>query len=618
MIPRLINPPSIRLLLWILLYLSFPASSQEIQKVEPANWWVGMKDPKLQIMLYGQDLAGAQVSLDYPGFRLDQVVQLANPNYLLLELSLSTDCAPGQAQIKLEKGRWKQTIPYELKARSQDTRRYRGFSPADVIYLLMPDRFANALPENDEIEGMRESLDREDEYGRHGGDIQGIRDHVDYFKNMGITTLWLNPLLENDMPKQSYHGYAITDFYQVDARFGSNEDYRKLVDDIREQGMKCIMDMVVNHCGLNHYFIADPPGKGWVHEFPEFTRSNYRGVAALDPYQAPSDYTLVRQGWFDTTMPDLDQRNPLLARYLIQNSIWWIEYLGLDGIRMDTYSYPYRTFLADWAGAIRNEYPTFSIVGEVWEYHVPTQAYWHDGQPNQDGYDSNIQSVTDFTLQKALDLAFKEEPGWDVGLARIYYTLAQDHVYPDPSQNLIFVDNHDIPRYFTVVGEDIRKYKMGLIVTLTTRGIPQLYYGTELALGGETHGQVRPEFPGGWADHSKNAFTGEGLSAEEKDIQNFCAKLINWRKNQKAIHEGKLRHYIPEDGIYVYFRYLDDACVMVLLNNKEETQVVNTQRFAESMQGYTQAWDLIHERNLSDLSKITLAAKSGLILELKK
>jgi glycosidase len=401
---------------------------------------------------------------------------------------------------------------------------------------------------------------------------------------------------------------------------GSNEEYAQLVETCHQKGLKVIMDMVVNHCGTNYYFIKDLPTEDWVHQFPEFTRSSYRGVTQIDPYRAESDFNIMLKGWFDTTMADLNQENPLVATYLIQNTIWWIEYSGIDGIRMDTYSYPYKAFLANWAKAVFDEYPQFNIVGEVWEYLATTQAHWLKGYgDNPDGYESHLPSVTDFVLAQALGEAFKEEEGWDRGVSRLYYTLTQDRIYPNANGLVTFLDNHDVARYFTVVGEDPRKLKMGIATLLTTRGIPQIYYGTELLMTGNGHDEVREEFPGGWADHPKSAFTKEGRTDTQNEMFDYMQALLQWRKNTPVVYQGKLMHYVPENGVYVYFRYDANHCVMVVLNNSpDKTQTISTQRYQQRMQGYTKATDILNGIMINDLSQLTIPAKSALVLELKK
>ncbi|GAB4396545.1 MAG: glycoside hydrolase family 13 protein [Microscillaceae bacterium] len=578
-----------------------------------------MKNPQLQLLVYGENIAQSQVSLRHPGVHLQQVIQVQNPNYLFLNLHLSPEAAVGKFAINFQIGKKTLQYEYELRPRVAATGRYQGFNAADVMYLLMPDRFANGNPQNDEMTGMREGLNRKDEYGRHGGDLQGIHQNLDYFTKLGVTALWLNPVQENDMPSQSYHGYAFTDFYKVDARLGSNEDYAQLVAACHQKGLKVIMDLVANHCGTHHWFVKDPPMEDWIHQFPEFTRSNYRGVTQVDPYRSQADFNLMLKGWFDTTMADLNQQNPFLATYLIQNSIWWIEYTGLDGIRMDTYSYPYKEFLAQWAQAIQTEYPGFGLVGEVWEYLVSTQVHWQAGYGQSQGkYESYLPSVTDFVMQQAFGRAFNESDGWDTGISRLYYTLTQDRVYPQPLQLLTFLDNHDVERFFTTVGQNVDRFKMALVALLTLRGVPQIYYGTELALTGKSNGEVRPEFPGGWPDHSQNVFNNANLSPLQTEVFQYLQTLLQWRKNQPAIHQGKMMHFVPQDNVYVYFRYTDSQTVMVIMNNADQARNLTTRRFAERMAGFTRAQDALSQEMISDLQTIPLAPRSARVLTLIK
>jgi len=600
-------------LLFFIFSLNLIAQVPDIERIDPPNWWTGMMDKEIQVMVYGEDIASVdEVSLKYKGVKLHSIQRVENPNYLFLNIGIEKRAAAGNLSITFEKNGESSVIGLPLLERKMDPAQHNGFDASDVLYLLMPDRFANGDESNDEIPGMEEKINREDIYGRHGGDLKGVIDQMDYIEDLGITTLWLNPVQENNMPKESYHGYAITDFYMVDSRLGSNEDYVKLVDESHKRGLKVIMDMVVNHAGTNNYFIKDLPMHDWIHQFDSFTRSNYRGVMNNDPYVAESDLTLMNTGWFDHTMADLNQKNPYLSKYLIQQTLWWIEYAGLDGIRMDTWSYPDKYFLKDWADAVYRNYPDFKIVGEVWENKAATQSYWLAD------FNSGIDCLTDFVMHEALNKAFIEESSWHTGLWRIYYTLTEDRLYPNPGSMVTFLDNHDVPRFYSSVKEDLRKQKMGLTTLMTLRGIPQVYYGTELALSGHSHGEVRPEYHGGWDDHKKSAFTGDGLEDFEKELLAFTQKLLNWRKDQPVIHYGDLMHYVPVEDVYVYFRYDQSNSVMVILNANEESVELNTHRFRERMDGFSYGWDVMNDNKISDLSKIQIPAVSPIIIELRR
>lgn len=606
--------------------LLFPVSGQKktppplFDHVEPPFWWTSMKGRSLQILLHNTrtNIADYTVSLTYPGVMLTEVRKVENPHYLFLYLTLQPGVKAGQVPILFTLGKKKFNFTYELKEKPV-TSPLPTVDASDVVYLLMPDRFANGDVKNDTIPGMFEGAHRDKPNGRHGGDLKGISDHLDYFRDLGVTALWLNPVLENNQPKWSYHGYAITDLYKVDARFGSNEQYRQLIDQCHSRGIKMIQDMVMNHIGNEHYLAKDLPEKDWVHQFPEFTRSNFRGSAMSDPYAANGDVTKMNAGWFDNHMPDINQVNPLLATYLIQNSLWWIGYTGLDGIRMDTYPYPDKEFMSVWARTVREEFPAFYLVGEVWINAVPTTAYWQAGMVNRDGYQSFLPSLTDFPMHAALPQAFNEKEGYDTGLARLYFLLSQDFIYPDANNLLTFLDNHDLTRFYNTVGKDPARFRLALAFLLTTRGIPQLYYATELMMDGDasSHPDIRRDFPGGWAGDKVNAFTGEGLDPAQREILDLTRRLLNWRKSNPTFKGGRLTHFVPENNVYVYFREKGEHRVMVVLNGSEKEVTLSTARFKASMAGMTRAVDILSGKNVDELSSLRLPPRSALVLELK-
>ena len=594
-------------------------SAQKIDRIEPPSWFTGMKVTTLQLMVYGKEIGSFDVITDYPGVKITTLVKTGNPNYLFVNLDISSEALPGNINLNFTRGKQKLIFNYPLLA--HPSRTIKGFNTSDVIYLLMPDRFANGDPSNDNIEGMLEKANRGNPNGRHGGDLKGISDHLDYIKDLGVTGIWLNPFLENNQPAFSYHGYSITDLYRVDPRYGSNEEFKNLVSKAHSMGLNLVMDMIFNHVGSGHWWMKDPPSDDWVHQFSRFTRTNYRASTYMDPYASKTDMDLMEKGWFDKTMPDLNQSNPLVETYLTQNSLWWIAFSGIDGIRMDTYPYPEKNMMSRWAKKITEEFPGFFIVGEVWYQQEALTAYWAYDKINSDGYQSNLPSVTDFPLSLATHSAFNEPDSWTDGLARFYLILSQDFLYPDPFRNVIFLDNHDLTRFFTQTGMRLDIYKMALPFILTTRGIPQFYYGTEIAMEGDKSrgdGYLREDFPGGWSGDTKNTFTGQNLSMVEKEAYSFTKKLLNWRKGREVIHSGKLKQFIPENNLYVYFRYNDKESVMVILNNSEkETRTITRERYLEAMNGFTRGFEVITGAGIDDLSSFTITPKTAMIIELR-
>ena len=610
-------------LAFIQVSLAVQAQPADIQKVEPPFWWTGMKNPDLQLLVYGTDISLATPSIDYPGLVLVETQKVENPNYLFIRLRVLPECAPGMFEIIFTvDGEEVVTWNYELRARKEGSAARKGFDRSDVLYLLLPDRFSNGNPSNDNMKGMTELADRSNPDGRHGGDMQGIMNHLDYIKETGFTGLWINPLLENNNPEFSYHGYAITDFYKVDPRFGNNKDYLDLVKACHAKGMKVVMDVIFNHCSVHHWFIRDLPAENWIHQFDTYTPSNFRASVIPDPHASEYDREKMLEGWFDRHMADLDQRNPLLSTYLIQNTIWWIEYSGIDGIRVDTQPYPYKSFISKWGEAVFREYPNFNVVGEAWLQKEAFTAYFQKGTPNRDGYNSNIPVVTDFPLYYALNSAFNEEETWTDGLLRIYYVLAQDFLYGDPYNTLIFPDNHDLSRFYTTQKENLSNWKMGMAVMATMRGIPCIYYGTEILMKGDKemgHGFIREDFPGGWPEDTRNAFTKEGRTPQENQAYEYLRRLLQWRKGQSVIHTGQFRHFVPEDNVYVYFLYNEKNCVMVALNNNShELKALDHDKFDENLKGYTFGKNVITGEVVNYLETFTIPPKSALILELKK
>ncbi len=596
-------------------------SAQQPDRVEPPFWWAGMKSAELQLMVHGEKIASADVKINYPGVEVVSVTKVENPNYLFVDLKLDQNVQPGKFEILFStSGKVTGKYQFELKQREKGSAERAGFGGSDVIYLVTPDRFVNGNPANDQVAGMKEKPNRADKDGRHGGDIRGIINSLDYLQKMGFTAVWLNPVLENNMTQVSYHGYSTTDFYKVDPRYGSNEEYLELNAELDKRGMKLIMDMIFNHCGSEHWWMNDMPMKDWINNYPEYKITTHRRTVNQDPNASEADRHEMTDGWFVPTMPDLNQRNPFMAKYLIQNSIWWIEYAGLEGIRQDTWPYPDKNMMAEWTKKVLEEYPHFNIVGEEWSLNPAIVSYWQRGKVNADGYHCNLPSLMDFPLQNSVSNGLRNTENWDNGLIQIYESLANDFLYPDAANLVIFPDNHDMSRFYVQVGENPDLLKMGLAFFLTTRGVPQIYYGTEIMMRheGNEHGNIRADFPGGWEGDAVNAFTGKGLTDGQKDMQKYISTILNWRKNCQVIHHGKLMHFVPQDGIYVYFRYNENESVMVMLNKNQEGKTIDTSRFHERISGYKTGKEIISGRQLSDISKITVPARSAVIVELGK
>jgi neopullulanase len=612
------------LLLSIFCLLTLLLCSQDIQlsRVEPPFWWTGFKNPGLQVMIYGKNISTTEVSVKSSVAKLIKVNKTGNLNYLFLDILIQPGNTPGNFSILFTKdNKSVATYTYELKARVAGSATRPGFNSSDVIYLLMPDRFANGDTTNDNMPGMREPVNRSDPNGRHGGDIKGIMQHLDYIKELGATSIWITPLLENNMKRYSYHGYSTTDYYKIDPRFGTNEDYRALSYAIHKKGMKLIMDMVFNHCGSEHWWMEDLPSGDWLNEWPEYTRTSYRAGTMTDPYLSDYDSLKFVKGWFDKTMPDLNQHNPFLAKYLIENSIWWIEYAGLDGIRQDTYPYAFKDFMAEWDKAVLLEYPDFNIVGECWLTYPSGVAYWQKDANNRDHYNSFLPSVFDFPMYDALRLGFMENDGWNTGILRLYEILAQDFSYPDPANIVTLADNHDVNRYLSSQSDDVRKLKMAMAFILTTRGIPEVYYGTEVLMKDvkvEGDGRKRADFPGGWPGDTANAFVSAGRTTDQNDMFHYLQNLLNWRKGNEAIHSGKLKQFVPQDGIYVYCRYNDKQTVMVVMNNNEKDEkTLKTGIYDEFLRKFTSGKEIISGKDINDLNNISIQPKSVIIIELK-
>lgn len=601
----------------ILFFVLFGYSGFSQIKVEPNCWWVGMKNPGLQIMLHGDDIGGLKPQISYKGVKIKNVIQVENPNYLFIDLNIETKTLPGTFEIALLKdGEIIENVAYELKARRRESSERQSYSPADVIYLITPDRFANGNANNDIVVGMNEmSVDRGNPNGRHGGDIQGVIDNLDYIKELGFTAVWLMPVLENDQKKLSYHGYSITDFYKVDPRFGSNEQYVELSRLCKEKGLKLIIDVVLNHCGSEHWWMSDLPTKDWLNFQENKSFTNHRKTTLHDPHAAEKDSLQLVDGWFVETMPDMNQKNGLMANYLIQNCIWWVEYADLDGIRVDTYSYSDRYFLQRWSSRLMSEYPNLNIVGEEWNEDPAIVSYWQRGKVNYDGYTSSLPSLIDFPLQKAFNDGLVEEDNYNTGFIKPYEMLAKDFLYPEPDNLLIFPDNHDVERLYTQVGQDLELFKIALTFYLTTRGIPQIFYGTEMLLEGTSHGEARSDFPGGWKVDEVNGFTDIRLREDQKEVKEFLQTLLKWRKANDVVVNGKLGHFIPQDGVYVYFRYLESKRVMVILNKNSHPRSLELSRYSAFIKDAKAGVNILNGDKVSLQEKLDVSAKTSMVIE---
>ena len=610
------------LLFFLLMTLSTFA---QIQKVEPPFWWENMEHSQVQIMFYGKNIAQHNVTVSN-GISIKAVEKTENPNYLFITIDTKNVAAqdftfnfstPNNSKLSF-------SHKYSIKKRKENSKNRESFSSKDVVYLLMPDRFSNGNTKNDSDSNLNEKLNRDLPGGRHGGDLQGIINQLDYIKALGATAIWSTPLCEDNDKAYSYHGYAQSDVYKIDPRYGSNEDYVRLSSEAKKRGIKIVMDYVTNHWGAQHWMFKDLPSYQWFHQFPGYSQTNYRMTTQFDSNASKIDKKQCTDGWFVESMPDLNQSNPLVLNYLIQNAIWWIEFADLDGFRVDTYSYCDKEGIAKWTKAITNEYPNFNIVGEVWYYNSAHIAYWQKNSKLSaiQNYNSYLPSVMDFTLQEIiLNGVFNEDKQeWNNGMVRIYQNFCNDFIYPDINNILVFFENHDTTRLNQVYQGDLNKYKMAVSLMATIRGIPQIYYGSEIGIQGDKNkgdADIRRDFPGGWATDSQNAFVANQRTETQKQYFDFTSKLFNWRKNKTVIHNGKTTQYVPENNVYVYFRYDDNETVMVIINNSNETQNIKTSRFAENIKNYELGKDVLSNKSYNLTNNIEVEGKSVLILELK-
>jgi neopullulanase len=590
----------------------------------PANWWIGMKYNKIQLMIHGEGVGNhTGFTTTYAGVSITKVNRFANKNYVVLDMTIAPTAKPGTIGIRTRKGNEPVNFEFNIAARrkGRGTDFAQGVTSADLMYLIMPDRFSNGDKMNDKVPGMRDqTLRRDTVFNRHGGDLKGVENHLDYLKDLGVTSIWLNPVWENDMPERTEHGYAFTDHYKVDPRLGGYMAMRNLINAMHAKGMKYVSDAVYNHVGIEHVLFRDMPDSTWFHRWPSFTQTNYKDQALFDPYAAAVDKKIMSDGWFVKSMPDWDHSNLFVQNFLIQHAIWSVEEFGIDGFRIDTYAYNDLDFMNRCNKALYDEYPRITIFGETWVHGVINQAYFCDNVFNIK-YKSNMQATTDFqTLFYGITPACNEKFGWTEGVNKLYTTLAHDVVYKDPMRQVIFLDNHDIARFYSTVNEDTAKYKMAFAWMLTCRGIPQMYYGNEILMTGVTSpndGYVRQDFPGGWEGDAANKFTAAGRTAKENSIFNFIKTMAAFRLKSSAIQTGKFMQFLPVDGVYVYFRYDGKQTVMCLMNTNTEPKTIELSRFAERMKGFTSALDVAAGQVFQLEKTITLIPYTNLVLELR-
>jgi neopullulanase len=605
----------------VLFLLITTFSFAQIDKMEPPFWYEGMYKSEIQVLFYGKNIAENTVSVSN-NVVITNVTKTENPNYLFVTID-TKNVAAQTLKFTFKNGKKSFTKDFEIKKRREDSALRKSFDASDVMYLLMPDRFANGNESNDSSTNLQEKANRSLPGGRHGGDIEGIIKNLDYIQELGATAIWSTPMCEDNDKGYSYHTYGQSDVYQIDARYGSNEDYKRLAAEMHKRDMKLIKDYVTNHWGAEHWMFKDMPTYEWFHQFPGYAQSNYRMTTQYDTNASKRDAKYCMDGWFVPSMPDLNQSNPLVLNYLIQNAIWWIEYADLDGYRVDTYSYNDKDGIAKWTKAITDEYPYFNIVGEVWMHDQAQISYWQKNSPiaKIQSYNSYLPSVMDFTLHDAFGNVFNEDnASWNDGMIKFYDNLANDFLYDNTNNLLIFLENHDTGRFNQIYKNDFKKYQLGMTILATMRGIPQIYYGSEIGMAGDKgkgDADIRQDFPGGWKGDTNNAFTNSGRTASQKQYFDFSKKILNWRKNKEVIHTGKLTHYIPQNNVYVYFRHNDTESVMVIVNNDTKKHQINNSHFEENLKNFTSGKDVLSGQNYDLKQDILIEGKSSLILELK-
>lgn len=606
----------------IMIFISTPFFAQ-IDRVEPPFWYAGMENTELQILFYGKNIAENEVTVSNK-IQITDVIKTENPNYIFVTIDTKNVIAQDFIFSFSKDKKVVFTKKYTLKKRRSNSAARKSFDASDMIYLIMPDRFANGNPKNDSNKSVTEKVERSNPGGRHGGDIAGMIQNLDYLKELGVTTVWPTPLCEDNDKTYSYHTYAQSDVYKIDPRYGTNEEYVQLASELHKRDMKLIMDYVTNHWGLQHWMMNDLPTKDWINQFENYTGTSHKRTTVHDINASKIDYDICFNGWFVPSMPDLNQKNPLVLKYLTQNAIWWIEYADLDGLRVDTYNYADPNAIAKWTKAITDEYPNLNIVGEISMRDQAQLSYWQkDSKVGAiQNFNSNLPSIMDFIMLDAFQSIFNENDGsWDKGMMKIYDNLANDFLYPNPNNIMIFAENHDTERFNEVYKNDFKKYQMAMALVATLRGIPQLYYGSEIGMAGDRNkggdAAIRQDFPGGWKEDTNNAFLKSNRTEEQEHYFDFTSKLFQWRKTNEAVHFGKTTHYIPENNVYVYFRYTDTKTVMVVVNNSDNNQTIKTNRFQENIEKFSTGKDILSSKIIDLKQDLTIESKSVLILELQ-
>lgn len=611
-------------------------AGDRIDRVEPLSWWVGMKTP-LQLLVKGEGISSCTVSIEGgSGVKVRSVHKADSPDYLFIDVAVAADAVPGRYWIVFSGNGETFKYPYEIMLRKDGSSQRKSFTAADMVYLIMPDRFANGNPSNDSTDDTAEKADRRHFFGRHGGDIQGIVDHLDYIADLGATAIWCTPLLLDNEPEGSYHGYACADYYHIDPRFGSNELYREFVDKAHSHGLKVIMDIVTNHCGTAHWWMDDLPFKDWVHVFPGYTGTNNCFSANMDINASQYDLRIQESGWFVPSMPDMNLDNPYVLKYFQQWAVWWIEFAGLDGLRVDTYPYNEKEPMGRWCEAVLSEYPDMNIVGECWTSSIPQLAYWQGGNPNKDGFDSHLPSIMDFPLMEAMLRGLDSDSrNWGEGMVKVYDCLSHDFVYHDLSRMLIFPGNHDTERVGDKLRKNVDRYRLAMVMMATMRGIPQILYGDEMMFlssdRSQGHGGLRVDFPGGWEGDSVDLFTSDGrdqaaVSTDGKpvpegllaELHDFTRTLFQWRKGKKVIHDGKTMHFLSRDNTYAYFRYDDTDAVFVFINNSRGRKNIPWSHYAEIAGGLACGRDVFTGEPVELSDSTCVGARKALVVEFRR
>lgn len=604
-----------KIILLLSIYITSTAfSSAQDFETFPPHWYKGMEDTVLQLVIHHKNIRDAKLNMPSDAIKIIKRYPSNSVDYMMLDLSIPRNFLGNIIPIEFIIKKKKLLLKYELKEKPNLKKPI--LNQTDLIYLIMPDRFANGDETNDSFSNLEEkTVNRKEPFGRHGGDLKGIEQQLRYIQSVGFNTLWLTPFQENNEPEASYHGYAITNHYKTDPRFGTNNDYKSLADAAHKRGMKMVIDLVFNHIGDQHWMVKEMPFPNFIHRFDTFTRTNYRANTLLDPYASAYDKKVFNEGWFDKRMPDLNMKDPALARYMIQQTLWWLYYAEIDAIRIDTYTYPDQEFMKQWYQAIREEFPEMSIFGEIWEHAVPLQSYF---APKEKAYHQEMQNVLDFQFCFAMDEFVNQDFGWTEGVSKLYYSLSQDFLYKDPFHHVTFIDNHDLDRFLSQVNGDVSKLKVALGMLLTMRGIPCIFYGTEVLMKGKgSHGIIREDFSGGWKDDAVNKFESKNRSADENDLINYISKIQNWKKEHAAFNDTKMMQFIPQDGIYAFTRYSNNgSAAFIIYNSNKDSKKINTTRFQDILKAKVSGKNILNDKQI-DLNSISIDPKELMIIDLK-